>query len=181
MSETYKYLNDEELETLIAEVEQNSMIAPPAYLKDEIFSKIRKEEAEKTAPRADVPNHVNEKTVMELQRKAKLQFIIYSTKIIAAAAAAVICLTVVPLDTARPMMVTAEDSIEQRISKDVEQYKEEQLRIEKEMEKQLENQAKGEANTEDAKKGFLKSKLDVRRSDIPKIINNISNIFKTEE
>ncbi len=31
---TYRYLTDDELEALIAEVEDHGMLAPPAYLKD---------------------------------------------------------------------------------------------------------------------------------------------------
>ncbi len=37
MKEEYSYLNDEELEALIAGVEKNGMIAPPVYLKELIM------------------------------------------------------------------------------------------------------------------------------------------------
>lgn len=207
MKEEYGYPNDEELKTMIAEVEQKAMIAPPVYLKDQIMNEIRKA-AEPTATvmythetgiTKKTGNKKREISSPEerehREKKARMQFMLYSAKIIAAAAAAVMCLAVVPMDTGRAVVISADDSLETRISKDVERYKEEQQRIEKELEEEILNGQgsmnsgnKGAENQNDGsdkgvkKSEFIRDKLGIEKSgNVSQIISNISTLFGTEE
>ena len=58
-------MNEKELEALIAEVEENGMIAPPVYLKDRIMEEVHKSES-----------------AVRRRRAAKIEFLVYSAKII---------------------------------------------------------------------------------------------------
>lgn len=207
MKEEYGYPNDEELEAMIAEVEQKAMIAPPVYLKDQIMDEIRK--AAEPAAIVTYPHETgiikkteNKKRVIISQKererrekKARVQFMLYSAKIIAAAAAAVMCLAVVPMDAGRAMVISPDDSLETRISKDVEKYKEEQQRIEKELEEEIQN-GQGSISGENKdnknqngggdkgakKRELIKDKLEIEKSgNVSQIINSISTLFGTEE
>lgn len=108
----YGYPDDRELEELIADVERSGMIVPPPYMKELILGELRKE--------AEVSNK---------ERRAKIQFLVYSTKIVAAAAAAVFCLTIVPADMGGGMTVAANQRMEKRIEKDVERYRQEKEQL----------------------------------------------------
>ena len=112
MKEEYSYLNDEELEALIAGVEKNGMIAPPVYLKELIMERAAQEQDtfEEGLPKEWIPKTAENKQKAECglstessiraievrkeeARRAKRRFRIYSFKIAAAAAVAVFCLT----------------------------------------------------------------------------------------
>ena len=133
--ERYDYLNDEELEALIAEVERNGMIAPPIYLKELIMKEAEPgemplEKGWKTehTDGAFLQGRKSDDSIRkagkgDIGQAAKRQFRIYSFKIAAAAAAAVISLIAVPMDF--PMEGTAKDNhIERQIEKDIERYQE---------------------------------------------------------
>lgn len=172
MNDEYRYLNDEEMEALIAEVEKEAMIAPPVYLRDQIMDGIR----------ADAGKNDND--MLERRKKARVQFLVYSAKIIAAAAAA-LCLTVIPMDTGRTMVFSSEKVLEERISKDVEKYKEEQQRIEEAIVKEIRDEQKRESNKDiNTSEGgkFIRGQRGFGHSDnVSKIMNSISNLFGTEE
>lgn len=127
MSEEYRmgrerrYMTDEELEALIAEVEDHEMLAPPAYLKELIM-----EEAE---------NFIKSTRKKRIDKKtAKIQFIIYSAKIIGAAAVALFCLTMVPLDLGGKMPEAGNQWRERIIEEDMECYQKESERMRNELE-----------------------------------------------
>ena len=109
MKEEYGYLNDEELEALIAGVEKNGMIAPPVYLKELIMERAAQEQDtfEEGLPKKLIPKTAENKQKAECvlstessiraievrkeeARRAKRRFRIYSFKIAAAAAVAVL-------------------------------------------------------------------------------------------
>lgn len=102
------YPDDNELEAFIAEVENSSMIAPPVYLKERIM-----EEAVRSSNRN------------EAAKQARRKFLLYSIKITAAAAAAVVGLAVMPVDVSRGMAASENTALEKQIEKDVERYKKE--------------------------------------------------------
>lgn len=118
-SGTYQYLTEQELEALIAEVEDYEMLAPPVYLKELIM-----EEAVKSA---EPVNSVTKKGID--RRTANIQFMIYSLKIIGAAAAAIFCLTMVPMDMGGNAEKMENQRMEEAIEKDVAHYREESERI----------------------------------------------------
>ena len=120
MKEEYGYLNDEELEALIMEVENNGMIAPPVYLKEQILNEIAKDGLKEKSGKGSA------KMSME---KARVQLWIYSAKIMAAAAAAVFGLTIIPVDTGQAMELPENNRIERKIEKDMERYKQESEEI----------------------------------------------------
>lgn len=107
-------MNEKELEALIAEVEENGMIAPPVYLKDRIMEEVHKSES-----------------AVRRRRAAKIEFLVYSAKIIGAAAAAIFCLTTVPMDINGEMVLLTNENnrLEEKIERDVEQYRLENERI----------------------------------------------------
>jgi len=111
MKEEQGYLSEEELNDLIAEVEGSGGVAPPVYLKDCIMDaargiKVISIDAEKR------------------KRAAKLQFITYSLKIFTAAAVAVFCLTVVPLDLTTGYAPADRSRVERRIDENMERHEE---------------------------------------------------------
>lgn len=76
-----EYLSDEELLKLISDVEQNSMISAPSYLKSDILSKIED----------------TEKSMAAAKKKAKtIEFVTYRLKIVVAMAAAIGIFCVLP-------------------------------------------------------------------------------------
>ncbi|MDE7014038.1 MAG: hypothetical protein K2P19_05095 [Kineothrix sp.] len=131
----YDYLNDEELEALIAEVEKNSMIAPPVYLKELIMEEaVHRETALGNSQESGQMDKGPEKSLEisysnrkisrgDIKQAAKRQFWIYSFKIAAAAAMAVISLTVVPMDISGERAAEG-NHIERQIEKDIERYQE---------------------------------------------------------
>ena len=122
---TYRYLTDDELEALIAEVEDHGMLAPPAYLKDLIM-----EEAAKPVKSAAPAGNIRKKKID--QKAAKIQLAVYSLKIVGAAAAAIYCLTMVPMDVGRNTGDAGNRKMEKEIEEDVARYREESERILKE-------------------------------------------------
>lgn len=95
----YRYYDDVELEKLIAQVESKEMLSAPVYLKDEILNQISVNTelvselvSEQAKPVEDSPGKW--KNIV-----AHRQFIIYSLKIVAAAAAALFILVTVPVGT----------------------------------------------------------------------------------
>lgn len=113
------YMSDEELEALIAEVENGGMIAPPVYLKELIMEEVNRRPDE-TGQRQDLSRE-------ELIRAAKRRFFSDSFKIVAAAAVAVFCLTEIPVDLNGGGMVES-SRMERRIEEDTERYHEEKQR-----------------------------------------------------
>ncbi len=111
----FRYMTEDELEALIAEVETHGMLAPPAYLKDLIM-----EEAGKCVKLA------GKKGIS--RKRARIQFMIYSAKIIGAAAVAIFCLTMVPMDPDRGME-TENQRLEKMMEEDMAYYQKESERI----------------------------------------------------
>lgn len=219
MKEEYGYMDDEELEALIAEVENGGMIAPPIYLKELIMEAISREadageegrelsaadgghgaaetesmpraemEGIVRMPRAEmegtvrIPRAETEETVQmpraEMEetvraakavRKAKAQFLGYSFKIVAAAAVAVFCLTMIPVDFHGGGMMES-GRIEQRIEKDAKKYQEEK-------EKALAE----EENIGGEHMGFFDGRLGLDSSkSVDRILNGFSKWFGMEE
>lgn len=135
----YDYFDDEELEALIEEVERSGMIAPPVYLKELIMEGASHvedslegsgEETHEKGPHVGIALERRQEVSCgrtgrreSIRETAKRQFLMYSFKIVAAAAVAVISLTVVPMEFAGERM--AEDNhIERQIEKDAERYQE---------------------------------------------------------
>lgn len=112
----YQYMTEEALEALIAGVEDHGMLNPPVYLKELIM-----EEVEKSIKPAG-KNGIDRKT-------ARRQLMVYSMKIIGAAAAAIFCLTMVPMDIGGRMAEAEERRMEKVIEEDVARYREESERI----------------------------------------------------
>lgn len=197
MKEEYGYMDDEELEALIAEVENGGMIAPPIYLKELIMEAISREadageegrelsaadgghgaaETEsmpraKTEGTVRMPRAAMEETVRAAKavRKAKAQFLGYSFKIVAAAAVAVFCLTMIPVDFHGGGMMES-GRIEQRIEKDAKKYQEEK-------EKALAE----EENIGGEHMGFFDGRLGLDSSkSVDRILNGFSKWFGMEE
>lgn len=113
------YMDDRELEALIAEVENGGMIAPPVYLKEWIMEEVKRQQSDAYKGR-EAPRE-------ELVRAAKRRFFSDSLKIAAAAAAAVFCLTEMPVNFSGGGMVES-SRIERRIEEDTERYHEEKQR-----------------------------------------------------
>ncbi len=93
------YLTDDELEKLIADVEEREMLTCPSYIRQEVLGK----------------------TQVSMQKK-KLQFYAYSFKVCAAAAAAIVLLFTIPVEPQMPAMmedisVEEEFSITEELSK----------------------------------------------------------------
>lgn len=111
----FRYMTEDELEALIAEVEAHGMLTPPAYLKGLIM-----EEAGKSV------KPIGKKGIS--RKKAQMQFMIYSAKIIGAAAVAIFCLTMVPMDSDRGME-TENRRREKIMEEDMAYYQKESERI----------------------------------------------------
>lgn len=112
MKEEYRYLSEEELDSLIADVEKDGMVKAPVYLKQEILKKA-------------VSDGKGKALSSEKKTAARIQLFVYSAKIIAAAAAAVYCLILMPTSLNRST-VSPEHSIrEQRIERDMAEYEKE--------------------------------------------------------
>lgn len=107
-------MNEKELEALIAEVEEKGMIASPVYLKDLIMEQV----------------HRNE-TARHRRKAAKIEFLTYSLKIAGAAAAAIFCLTQVPMNAGEeiPVRISENSHLEKKIERAVEQYRLENQRV----------------------------------------------------
>lgn len=113
------YMDDRELEALIAEVENGGMIAPPVYLKELIMKEVNR--------RPDDTGKIRKASKEELVRAAKRRFFADSFKIAAAAAVAMFCLTEIPVDFSGGGMMES-SRIEKRIEEDTERYHEEKQR-----------------------------------------------------
>lgn len=179
MRDEYNYLTEEELEAMIADVEAKSMLASPVYLKEQIMEEIRKETA--------VPLPHKEKPI---RKKPNVRLLLYSAKIMAGAAAAVLCITVVPLDSGREMISLPDRNMEMLMEEDAERYEEEKQRLMAEIEadynKEQEawNRRYGESSdtSEGSGMGAIGDKLGIGRSKYAsEIVNKISNLFGTEE
>ncbi len=118
----YQYLTEQELEALIAEVEDHEMLAPPVYLKELIMEEAVKSAKPVNTAKSITGNRIDRKT-------ANIQFMVYSLKIIGAAAAAIFCLTMVPMDMGGGMEKIENQRMEEAIEKDVAHYREESERI----------------------------------------------------
>lgn len=179
MRDEYRYLTEEELEALIADVEEKSMIAPPVYLKERILEEVRKEA---TVPLKNVETPI--------KKKVNLQFLLYSAKIMAGAAAALICITIVPFDTGRELLPMAGRNMETLIEEDAERYKEEKQKLVAEMEadyyKEQEAWNSQYGENADASKadvmGAIGERLGIGQlGNGAGIVNKISNLFGMEE
>ncbi len=188
MKEEYSYLNDEELEALIAGVEKNGMIAPPVYLKELIMERAAQQDTfEEGLPKEWIPKTAENKQKAECglstessiraievrkeeARRAKRRFRIYSFKIAAAAAVAVFCLTVVPIDIAGERAPEG-NPMEERIEEDIERYQ-------REKERALADVESGSAGL----KSFLDGKLGFNFPEgTDRIWNGLTNWFGMEE
>ncbi|NLL77644.1 MAG: hypothetical protein GX235_10435 [Clostridiales bacterium] len=132
MKEEYGYLDDKELQDLIAQVENGGMVMPPVYLKDQIMGEVLKaaSESEKTAPgNVQSENNTIFSNLEKRKNAAKMQFLTYSLKILAAAAMAVFCLTAVPMDFSGTPAIWKGNNMEQRINRDMERYEEESKKL----------------------------------------------------
>ena len=91
-----EYLSEEELNQLINQTQQESGIMPPAYLEEKIMKQVREERI----------------------RQNRKEFYLYSAKIIAAAAAAIILMFTAPqnfqnsFDTAQRPFVTIQQKLD---------------------------------------------------------------------
>lgn len=121
MSGEYRYLTDEELEALIAGVEDHGMLAPPAYLKELIM-----EEAA-----GDV--NIVRKNRIDRKRARKL-LMVYRAKVIGAAAAAIFCLMMVPMEMDGGRLEDGTRHREKVIEEDMVRYQEESERMQSELE-----------------------------------------------
>ncbi len=189
MKEEYGYLNDEELEALIADVEKSGMIAPPVYLKELIMERAAQEQDtfEEGLPKELIPKTAEntqkaecvlstESSIRAIEvrkeeaRRAKRRFRIYSFKIAAAAAVAVFCLTVVPIDIAGERAPEG-NPMEKRIEEDIERYQ-------REKERALADVESGSAGL----KSFLDGKLGFGFPEgTDRIWNGLTNWFGMEE
>ena len=88
--QTMNYLTDDELEKLINDVEMHELLQCPSHVRQEVL----------------------EKTQVSLWKK-KLQFYVYSVKVCAAAAAAIVILFTLPVEPQIPVMVESPSSEEQ--------------------------------------------------------------------
>lgn len=131
VSGRYRYLTDEELEALIAEVEDHEMLAPPVYLKELIMEEAVKSEsaAEPANPVQSVSSAGPVKRTGIDRKTANIQLMVYSLKIIGAAAAAIFCLTMVPMEMGGSMEDMGNRRMEEAIEEDVAHYREESRRI----------------------------------------------------
>lgn len=79
--EEFHYLNDDELEALIQEVEENELVPAPAPLKEKILFQVAAEESRKARKK---------------QQSKQTRLFIYSTKVVLATAAALLILFNLP-------------------------------------------------------------------------------------
>ena len=109
--DTPEYLSDEELEALIRETEEGPMIKAPEYLEENILHKIEQQQ---------------KVTVYKEKVSAKRKLLIYSMKVMAAAAAAIAFLIVVPTveKQSRPDMETYVAEAKEQVNKDLQEQKE---------------------------------------------------------
>lgn len=130
MTDGYRYLSEEELEAMIAQVEEKELIASPVYLKDMIMARVQEPISERPDNPEEwnaVPCKANALNYREKKAAANRQLILYSVKIISAAAVAVFCLTAVPVNFSGGYMPLKERGrIERQIEKDLERYKQEE-------------------------------------------------------
>lgn len=168
MSDEYNYLTDEELEALIGNVEEKSMIAPPVYLKQQIMEEIRKE---KDSPPVNTEKYVSAQNV---RKKKNLQLLLYSAKIITGAAAAIICITVVPFGAGRENVLMTNKKMEISIEKDAERYREEKRRLVAELEADYDKE-------QQIRNSRLGDNDKPSGSGMTEIVNKILGLFGTEE
>ncbi len=98
-----KYLSDEALEKLIADVENGQMLQAPDYLEHMILNKAKHQVFKDSVEIMPIRNTIRE-SIREDQQTAKkqpqkgkrVQLFAYSVKIVAAAAAAIAFITIIP-------------------------------------------------------------------------------------
>ncbi|WMC93096.1 hypothetical protein [Kineothrix sp. MB12-C1] len=132
MKEEYRYLNDEELEAFLKEVEKDSIIKAPVYLKSQIMGevfKLAEQEEQSSLKSVSIVSGINSFDAVERKKVVQKQFMAYSVKILAAAAMAIFCLTAVPLDFTGIPELKNESRIERRINEDMERYEEENRKL----------------------------------------------------
>ena len=163
MGGDFRYMTEEELEALIAEVEDHGMLAPPVYLKELIM-----EEAARVTGKGEAADSgksivkgIREGAVMDIsesaagsrkesapkeagiswgsrkgvdRKTAKRILMVYRAKVIGAAAAAIFCLMVVPLEMDGGRAKDSDRWREKVIEEDMERYQEESDRVRKEPE-----------------------------------------------
>lgn len=96
-------MSDEQMEAFIAYIEENEMIQAPKNLKEKILQESKNEEAQIKTPQIKTPPKVK-------KTSAKAQFFIYSLKISAAMAAAVILLAFIDTDSAPEFSMPRQDT-----------------------------------------------------------------------
>lgn len=120
MDGEYRYMTDKELEALIAGVEDHGMLAPPVYLKELIMK-----EAKGLA--AVRKKGIDKKT-------ARRVLMVYRAKVIGAAAAAIFCLVMVPMEIDGGKPDGSSQWRQKVIEEDMKYYQEESERLRNEME-----------------------------------------------
>ena len=100
-----EYMSDEELTKLIMDVEENSMMSAPAYLKDEILSQVFEP---KNAEEKPVLKQVEDIEHQKIDQNSKvfrinsssrrISLLVYGAKVMAAAAAAIVLMFAMPVD-----------------------------------------------------------------------------------
>lgn len=108
--DTPEYLSDEALEALIRETEEGPMMKAPEYLEESILHKMEQQKV----------------IVYKEKVSAKRKLLIYSMKVMAAAAAAIAFLIVVPTveQQSRPDMETYVAEAKEQVNKDLQEQKE---------------------------------------------------------
>lgn len=86
-----EYLTDEELMELINEVEANSMLKAPAYMKERILHEIQKEELRVTQ------NAPSRQSITTHKKNIRKQLLVYEIKVMGSMAAAILILFLLPV------------------------------------------------------------------------------------
>lgn len=95
-------MSDEEMEAFIAYIEENEMIQAPKNLKEKILRESKSEEAQIKEPQIMTPKKMK-------KASAKAQFFLYSLKISAAMAAAVLLLAFIDTDSTPAFSMPKQD------------------------------------------------------------------------
>lgn len=95
-------MSDEQMEAFIAYIEENEMIQAPRNLKEKILQESKNEEVRIKTPQITTPKKMK-------KASAKAQFFIYSLKISAAMAAAVLLLVFINTDSTPVFSVPKQD------------------------------------------------------------------------
>ena len=95
-------MSDEQMEAFIAYIEENEMIQAPGNLKEKILQESKNEDSQIKAPKIMTQKKMK-------KASAKAQFFIYSLKISAAMAAAVLLLAFIDTDSTPAFSVPKQD------------------------------------------------------------------------